>query len=129
MRNLVFGSSLWSCSVRERVLWNFAKLTGKHLWQKLWHRCFPVNFTKFLRAPFLTEHLWGNASGFCRSVFHLAKYYWKNQVQMLLIVTHIISLELHFIRNIRNFVIVFFFETARKVLSEILLTLASRVKI
>ena len=23
----------------------------------LWHRCFPVNFTKFLRTPFLTEHL------------------------------------------------------------------------
>ena len=24
----------------------------------LWHRCFPVNFVKFLRTPFLTEHLW-----------------------------------------------------------------------
>ena len=23
----------------------------------LWHRCFPVNFAKFLRTPFLTEHL------------------------------------------------------------------------
>ena len=22
-----------------------------------WHRCFPVNFVKFLRTPFLTEHL------------------------------------------------------------------------
>ena len=22
------------------------------------HRCFPVNFVKFLRTPFLTEHLW-----------------------------------------------------------------------
>ena len=22
-----------------------------------WHRCFPVNFAKFLRTPFLTEHL------------------------------------------------------------------------
>ena len=23
----------------------------------LWHRCFPVNFGKFLRTPFFTEHL------------------------------------------------------------------------
>ena len=23
----------------------------------LWHRCFPVNLAKFLRTPFLTEHL------------------------------------------------------------------------
>ena len=23
-----------------------------------WHRCFPVSFAKFLRTPFLTEHLW-----------------------------------------------------------------------
>ena len=25
--------------------------------KSLWHRCFPVNFAKFLRTPFLTEHL------------------------------------------------------------------------
>ena len=25
---------------------------------RLWHRCFPVSFVKFLRTPFLTEHLW-----------------------------------------------------------------------
>ena len=24
--------------------------------QRLWHRCFPVNFAKFLRTPFLTEY-------------------------------------------------------------------------
>ena len=24
---------------------------------RLWHRCFPVNFAKLLRTPFLTEHL------------------------------------------------------------------------
>ena len=24
----------------------------------VWHRCFPVNFVKFLRTPFFTEHLW-----------------------------------------------------------------------
>ena len=26
--------------------------------KRLWHRGLPVNFEKFLRAPFLTEHLW-----------------------------------------------------------------------
>ena len=53
-----------SCSVRKGVLRNFAKFTGKHLCQSLflnkvaglWHRCFPVNFAKFLRTPFRTEH-------------------------------------------------------------------------
>ena len=48
-------------SVKKGVLTNFAKLTGKHLCQRpatllkkrLWHRCFPVNFAKFLRTPFL----------------------------------------------------------------------------
>ena len=57
------------------ILRNFAKFTGKHLCQRfffnkvvgfrlatllknsLWHRCFPVNFVKFLRTPFLKKHL------------------------------------------------------------------------
>ena len=56
---------------QKGVLRNFKKFTGKHLCQslffskvvslrpatllkkRLWHRCFPVNFLKFLR-----EHLW-----------------------------------------------------------------------
>ena len=25
--------------------------------KRLWHKCFPVNFAKFLRTPFFTEHL------------------------------------------------------------------------
>ena len=66
-----FRSSHRRCSVRKGVLRNFAKFTGKHLCQRLffnkvaglrpvtllkkslWHRCFPVNFAKFLRTPFL----------------------------------------------------------------------------
>ena len=24
--------------------------------KRLWHRCFPLNFAKFQRTPFLTEH-------------------------------------------------------------------------
>ena len=61
---------------KKGVLRNFTKFTGKHLCQslffnkvaglrpafllkkRLWHICFPVNFVKFLRAPFYIEHLW-----------------------------------------------------------------------
>ena len=46
-------SSYWRCSLRKGVLRNFAKFTGKHLCSSLWHRCFPANFAKFLRTPFL----------------------------------------------------------------------------
>ena len=59
------------CSVKKGVLRNLTKFTGKHLCQGLflnkgaslrpatllkrglWQRCFPVNFAKFLRIPFL----------------------------------------------------------------------------
>ena len=55
---------------KKGVLRYFAKFTGKHLHQsfffnkvaglrpanslkkRFWHRCFPVNFVKFLRTPF-----------------------------------------------------------------------------
>ena len=36
-------------NTRSIVFCNFTK-------KRLWHRCFPVNFPKFLRTPFLTEH-------------------------------------------------------------------------
>ena len=61
------------CSVRNSFLRSLSKFTGKHLCQscrpepatllkrKPWHRCFPLNFAKFLRKPFLTEHLWATA--------------------------------------------------------------------
>ena len=60
---------------KKGVLRNSAKFTEKHLCQslfcnkvaalkqatllkkRLWHRCFPVDFAKFLRTPFLTEQL------------------------------------------------------------------------
>ena len=29
--------------------------------KRLWHRCFPMNFVKFLRTPFFPEHLWTTA--------------------------------------------------------------------
>ena len=59
------------CSIKKGVLRNFTKFTGEHVWQslfsnkvaghrpvtllkrRLWYRCFPVNFVKFLRTSFL----------------------------------------------------------------------------
>ena len=40
---------------KKGVLGNFVKFTGKHLCQSLF-------FAKFLRTPFLIEHLWATAS-------------------------------------------------------------------
>ena len=48
----LFRSSHRSCSVRKGVLRNYAR-PGTLLKKRLWHRCFPVNFAKFLRLPFL----------------------------------------------------------------------------
>ena len=60
---------------KKGVLRNFSKFPGKDLCQslffnkvvglrpptllkkRLYHNCFPVHFEKFLRTPFLTEHL------------------------------------------------------------------------
>ena len=72
----IFRSSRPEVFCKKGVLRNFAKFTVKHLWQRLffnkvsglcpatllkknlWHRCFPVNFVKFLRTPpSFTEHL------------------------------------------------------------------------
>ena len=55
------------------VLRNFSKFTGKHLRQRLWYRCFSVNFEKFLRTPFLTEHLrWLLLNHLCYSILRKA---------------------------------------------------------
>ena len=48
------------------ALKNFTKFTGKHLCKSLSHRCFPVNFVKFLgiihkRRPSIRE--WGGLKG------------------------------------------------------------------
>ena len=61
------GSSRPEVLCKKGVLRNFTKFTGKHLCQSLyflklqqriWHRCFYVNFMRFLRTPFFKEHLW-----------------------------------------------------------------------
>ena len=68
---LTYRSSHQKYSMKEGILRNFTKFTGKHLCQslflnkvagltpatllkkRLWHRYFPVNFVKFLRTTFL----------------------------------------------------------------------------
>ena len=73
---VLYRSSRPEVLCKKDFLRNFTKFTGKHLCQslflnklaglspvtllkkRLWHRCFPVNFVKFLRTPFYIEHLW-----------------------------------------------------------------------
>ena len=67
-------SSLPEVFCKKGVLRNLTKFTGKHLFhslffnkgtglrpetllKRLWNRCFPVSFTKFLWKSFLTEQL------------------------------------------------------------------------
>ena len=73
-------SSHQRCSVRKGVLRNFANFTGKHLCQSLFFNkvagnrpvpeCFPMNFSKFLKAPFFLLNFSGG--WFCVSSFDLA---------------------------------------------------------
>ena len=48
--------------IKHKVLEAVARGVATLLKKTLWHRCFSVNFEKFLRTPFLTEHLWATAS-------------------------------------------------------------------
>ena len=61
-------SSHRSFSKQKGILTNFVKFTGKCLCQSFFFNkvaglsCFPVNFAKFLRTTFVTEHLRTTAS-------------------------------------------------------------------
>ena len=83
---------------KKVVLRNFGKLTGKHLCQsllfnevaclrpvtlfkkRLWHRYFLVNYVKFLRTSFLTEHLWWLLLC-CQLTILTGKNYKKSSIQ------------------------------------------------
>ena len=80
------GAFLW-------ILWNFYEHLFYRIppddcflkWPKtcnfikrLWHRCFPVNFVKFLRTPFLTEHLLWLLLNFWVILKDLFNYFHKN---------------------------------------------------
>ena len=78
----IFGCSCPEVFCEKGVLRNFAKLTGKNVCQSLvfnklaglrsatllkktlWHRCFPVNFVKFLRTTFFHRTPLVTASAF-----------------------------------------------------------------
>ena len=59
---------------KKGVLENFTKFTVKHLRpatllkKRLWHRCFPMNFVKFFRTPFLQ-----NTSGGCLCTWYICR--------------------------------------------------------
>ena len=89
-RFFVFRSSHHKCSMWKGVLRNFTKFTGKHLCQslfliklqaeacnfikkRLWHRCFHVNFVKFIRTPFYRT-LVVAASSFLSFDFQLIRF-------------------------------------------------------
>ena len=73
--SVCYRSSRPEMFCKKDVLRSFEQFTGKHLCQslflnkvaglrpvtllkkRLWYSCFPVNFAKFLRTPFFTEHL------------------------------------------------------------------------
>ena len=81
-----FRSSHQRCSIKKSVLRNFTKFTGntfarvsfliklQALKKRLWHRCFPVNFAKFLRTPLddcFHVFLYSSFISFCK-LFNLA---------------------------------------------------------
>ena len=54
--NIHYWAYLCQTKVTSFLIINENEDSGKTK-KGLWHRCFPVNFTKFLRTPFLTEHI------------------------------------------------------------------------
>ena len=87
---LILEAVVQRCSVRKGVLRNFTKLTGKHLCQCLFFfPCFPLNFVKFLRTPFLQ-----NTSGGC--------FYWSYFFSSFLTFT-----KNHFTKKVWNYDVIF----------------------
>ena len=88
------------CSLRKGVPRNFAKFTGKHLCQSLFynkvagrglHRCFPVNFAKFLRTPFL-QNTSGRLLLFCE--LSLVKIYFQKFSKNVLFTEFSVGIEI-----------------------------------
>ena len=88
----IIRSSHRRCSVKKRVLENFAKFTEKKLRQslffnkiaglspatlfkkRLWYRCFPANFAKFLRTSFF----WQNFSPLEDCLWIMLNFFFSN---------------------------------------------------
>ena len=46
------------CKKPPEMFLGILQNSQENTFARAWQRCFPVNFVKFLRTPFLTEHLW-----------------------------------------------------------------------
>ena len=89
-------SSHQRSSVKKMCLRSFTKFTWKHLCFNLsfstlskkrpWHRCFPVNFVKFLRTTFFKEHLWWLLLFFTVLFLYSLKTKYKTESLWLLII-------------------------------------------
>ena len=75
---------------KKGVLRNFTKVTGKQLCLslflnkvaglRLWHKCFPVNFVKFLRTPLVAASdatLNGFGCWYCSCMYQINGFDWK----------------------------------------------------
>ena len=87
----ILRSSHDRCCIKQGVLKNFVKITGKHLCQsllfnnvpglrpatllktRLWHRCF--QFCRIFRSTFLTEQVW--VSSYCSCMMELFCFFFK----------------------------------------------------
>ena len=100
-------SSHQRCYIKEGVLRNYIKFTGKHLCQslflnkvaglrpatllkkRLWHRCFSVKFVKFLRSPFyrtpLDDCFFIRMTKICDKSFVKPLFYFKMLLNRLII--------------------------------------------
>ena len=88
---------------KKGVLTNFTKFTGKHLCQSLFFNKvaglrIPVNFVRFLRTPFYTEHLWWLLLYLEDSVFVLLSsciYFWSPRIYSFFMLVIFIGIKLH----------------------------------
>ena len=82
-----YGYGVWNCQISKHVFLYCAEKPGSSrpevfsLIKRLCHRCFPVNFAKFLRTPFFTEHFWWlllkTLCFICSEGGHLSANCWK----------------------------------------------------
>ena len=66
--------------------------------KRLWRRCIPMNFTKFLKALFLTEHLRTTASNIVFPLVWRAVFIWPEYVNKRLLrkINHYVYIVTHF---------------------------------
>ena len=77
--NKVTGQFTWKHLCQSLFLNKVTGLGPATLLKKtLWHRSFPVTFAKFLRTPFLTEHLRATASQYSMGETVFYSFHYRN---------------------------------------------------